>query len=500
MAYELESSYRRIFDKSQSPVFLEMLAARHGADRQPFEEREDATKRIYLDFGCAQGHSILALAPLYPFIEFIGIDFNRTHVEEANDEVARLRLENTRFYHADFLSLPSELPKADYLVARGIYSWLSLDVKQALQKAFARLSKPNALLKLHYTVRPGALFRESVMTAINLATGSARSADKGRNFLSQMIEEAPAFTEYFAAGHQGLKAMLSETEEAWRHDILNADYQAEYAHKVIKTIEDHGFHYIASAHYLKNFPEVLVSEKFLATLKTLPTADGQTLLDHLTANGARDDVFIHQPFTRGQKLYNHELRFGLVVSNQKVAEPMQTVRGQVIFTRDDCQRILATLKNVPMTFAEIQSSLPDIAGHTLAFWLDMLISGGRIGPFLPAKQAEMVDRARLRRINQERIEQSMMHFNEKTSTPLLAANYGNCLVAGWFETLILQNFSNRHQIGTQKQMLARMHRASIGFSGSDGRPAPDQLKAFQAELRKLEENYFSKMEYWGIDV
>ncbi len=500
MAYEIESSYRRIFDQSQSPIFLDMLAVRHGADRQHFDYSDRPSDKTYLDFGCAQGHTILALAPLYPSIDFIGIDFNPRHISEANEEANRLGLTNTRFYQADFRSLPTDLPKADYLIARGIYSWLSSEVKQGLENAFTVLSKPSCLLKLHYSVRPGALFRESAMAAINLAIGKANTPNAGKKFLLQLIEEAPAFTGYFSAGHQGIEAMLKEPEETWRHDILNRDYRVEYANDVITRIEKHGFQYVGSTHYLKNFPRILVSDKFLPQLNDLPSADAQTLIDHLTSNGGRDDVFIRQPYVGGQSHYNTGLRYGLIVPEQKMAAPLQTVRGQVVFTREDCQSIIAALSKAALTFGELRSVVPSVSERNLVFWLDMLIAGNRVGPFLPVKSAKTVDRSRLRKINQERIDFSMKTFSEKTNTPLLAAEYGNCLVAGWFETLVLQNFKNRREIVFQREMLKIIHDAKIGFSSPDGQPAKDQLAAFQNELEKLEKNYLSKMEYWGIEV
>ena len=115
----------------------------------------------------------------------------------------------------------------------------------------------------------------------------------------------------------------------------------------------------------------------------------------------------------------------------------------MIFERDDCQRLLAALAERPRGWRELCSALPSDTPANLSFWLDLLIAAGHVGPFLPAAAVAAIDRQRLRRINRQRLHQSAAHLSAKAVTPLLAAEMGNCLEAGWFESLVLPHFAER---------------------------------------------------------
>jgi hypothetical protein len=180
--------------------------------------------------------------------------------------------------------------------------------------------------------------------------------------------------------------------------------------------------------------------------------------------------------------------------------PAFTLRGQVIFERDDCRRLLAALAERPHGWSELCSALPSDTPANLSFWLDLLIAAGHVGPFLPAAAVAAIDRQRLRRINRQRLHQAAAHLSAKTVTPLLAAEMGNCLEAGWFESLVLAHFAERGNPAVQRRLLERIHDARMGFRGADGKAAPDQLAALQRELSRLEATYIPRMGYWGIDV
>lgn len=494
MAYERDSSYRRVFDQAQAPAFMAMLASRHGSGSS------QAVDPVYLDLGCASGHTILALAPLYPHITFIGLDFNPAHIATAAAEAERLVLPNTRFIEADFRSPPADLPQAHWLVVRGIYSWLAPEARAALERLLVRQAAPGALLKLHYSVRPGACLRQSLMTLLNAALPADRTPDQGRALAREVLAESEPLQALFSQARTRLEALPGETDEAWRHDLFNTDFQIESSQEVLERFERLGFRYVASSTPERNLPAVLISAAMAQRVAQLPAPAAQTLIDHLTANGSRDDLLLRPPIQPSPAEYPPQLRIGLIVPPSKMALPHQTVRGQVLFTRADCGVILAALEASPLAIAELRAILPADAAANLGFWLDLLVAAQRVGPFLASDAAATIDRVRLRRINRERLKDAVAQLSVETRTPLLAAEYGNCLEAGWFESLVLAHFDRRHRRETQQAMLSRIHAAGLGFRGGDGQAAPDQAAALRVELGKLEVDYISRMAYWGIEV
>jgi len=504
MSYEPQEIYLKIFDRTQSPAYMDWLAARYGVSAGAKQKTDEGNKqaqehaRVYLDMGCAAGHTILALAPLYPQINFIGLDFNTTHIAQANTEAERLKLSNTRFICADFRHLPA-LPQADYIVVRGIYSWLSSEVKDALDLALSNLAAPGALIKLHYSVRPGALVRESIGHLLQGLPGE-RTPAEGRAMMELLTSDAEVWQKQFTPVTEILKNMTSERDEMWWHDFLNEDFKAECAHDVINRLQSKGIKYVAATAMERNLTKVLVTDKVAQFAEGLPAARAQTLFDHVTSNSSRDDLFVREPVQLSSPEFDTELRYGLVQPALKLSLPHQTVHGQIRYQNPDCLQLVEALARKPLNYQQLLQAVPTMAQSTVNFWLDMLMAGGKIGPFLSEAQAGSADRERLRRINRARLKMAIESFGHKTQTPLLAAEYGNCLVAGWFESLVLYYFRQRKQSACWKTMLQHIHKARMGFPGPDGKPAPNQLAAFKHELDKLEESYLARMPYWGIEV
>jgi SAM-dependent methyltransferase len=497
MAYERGTTYSNIFDHAQAPLFMAMLARRHGiAAPAPAA----GSPPVYLDLGCAAGHTILALAPLYPAISFIGLDFNPAHISAAKAEADQLTLSNTLFLEADFRSPPADLPPAQWQVVNGIYSWLDAETKAALELLLTQLAAPACLLKLHYLVRPGACLRQGLMTLLRSALPPEPLPDQGRALAAELLDDIQPLQACFSQARTALEAMAGESDAAWRHDIFNVDFQIEAAHEVMQRLNQRGFSFLASSSQVKNLPAILVSPPMVQRLAGLPRFQAQTLLDHLTANASRDDLFVREPAQAVAPGFSGLWRFGMLRPPERLSEPYQTVRGQVIFERDDCRRLLIALAERPLSWDELCAALPGDTPANLSFWLDLLLAAGHVGPFLPAADVAAIDRQRLRRINRQRLQQAAAHLSAQTVTPLLAAEIGNCLEAGWFESLVLAHFADRDKPAVQRRLLERIHAARIGFRAADGKAAPDQLAALRRELARLEATYIPLMGYWGIDV
>lgn len=473
---------------------MAMLAQRYGVAL----ERE---RSLYLDLGCAAGHTVLALAPLYPGVRFLGIDLNPDHVAAGREEAAKLACDNVEFVEADFSCLPDGLQPASYTVVRGTYNWLAPEVKRALESSLARLCAPGGVLKLHHIVRPGAMLREAWLGVLHAAMGDSPSPAEGRALLRQLVQEAGPLQKLSAAAQQVVEAMLADSDEGWSHDILNRQFLPERFDEVSDRLAQHGFSWLCSSSHSRNLPAILVSPAMVAHLATLSPPRAQTLLDHLTANGSRDDLFVRQPqVNAASRGFDGEMRFGILQPTQNLREPFQTVRGQVLFERADCVEILRILALEPLTWFDLQSRLPQLDAQTISSWLDMLIAAGRVIPFLPSDRVACIDRERVRQVNRRRIHEALNHLSPTLKIPLLAVEVGNCLEAGWFEVLVLAHFEDRERPQTQRRMLELMHGAGIRFRSPDGGVDPNQLAALQRELARLEQTHIARMPYWGIAV
>lgn len=57
----------------------------------------DVNQPLHLDIGCARGKFLLQMAPLYPNINFLGVEIREPLVIEANEQRDRLQLSNLHF-------------------------------------------------------------------------------------------------------------------------------------------------------------------------------------------------------------------------------------------------------------------------------------------------------------------------------------------------------------------------------------------------------------------
>lgn len=212
-----------------------------------------------------------------------------------------------------------------------------------------------------------------------------------------------------------------------------------------------------------------------------------------------DRIGLRLRAARASRFLAHALSIHGCASNHRHSTEM--VRNlPPLLVNPHARALLEALNQQPATVADLAAAVPQLSDTALRDWLDLLWAGGKIAPFLPVDQVARIDRERLRRINRERIGWPLRELSTSSRVPLLAAEVGNCLVAGWFECLVLANLERRHQPALHRQILARLQKAGMAFGDGHGKAAPNQLTALLAALEQLEAHCLCKMAYWGIDV
>ncbi|MEM3580867.1 MAG: class I SAM-dependent methyltransferase, partial [Candidatus Bathyarchaeia archaeon] len=153
--YNVEVPYTYGYYRETSPQWLRWATYLGG--RKP-----PSGKRIrYLELGCGQGFNLLLHASSHPSMEFLGIDFNPSHIAHAEELVRLSGLTNVKFVEGDFLELEKEWPKEygtfQYVVLHGIWSWVSKDVRKALINILRKVVVPGGIVYIPYNALPGWL-------------------------------------------------------------------------------------------------------------------------------------------------------------------------------------------------------------------------------------------------------------------------------------------------------------------------------------------------------
>jgi SAM-dependent methyltransferase len=164
--YFAAGSYASYFHRELVPGWLDFASLIRA--QAPPRRREGAPFR-YLDLGTGMGFGLCLIAAAHPEGQFVGVDFLPAHIAHGRWLAAELGLANVRFVEADFLSLcrdPSPLAGADgiaapfaYVVAHGIATWVSAEVREALLATASAQLEPGGIFYCSYNTQPGWLSR-----------------------------------------------------------------------------------------------------------------------------------------------------------------------------------------------------------------------------------------------------------------------------------------------------------------------------------------------------
>src|ERR1700732_4664362 len=132
--YAADIPYLRDFKPMLAPAWLDHVALVAGVEPPA---RTDGF--AWCDLGCGQGVTAAILAATHPNGTFHGLDALPGHIAHATGLAAEAEAPNAHFHAADFaaaLALP--LPRFDYIVAHGVYSWVDRPVRAQLRQFIDR--------------------------------------------------------------------------------------------------------------------------------------------------------------------------------------------------------------------------------------------------------------------------------------------------------------------------------------------------------------------------
>lgn len=114
----------------------------------------------YLELGCGQGYGLILNSLHHPDSEFVGIDFMPEHVAHAKELATAAGLKNIEFIEGDFIELASnnsQLGQFDFVVAHGVTTWVSAEIRNSVFELASKCLIPGGLMFNSYNTLPGWL-------------------------------------------------------------------------------------------------------------------------------------------------------------------------------------------------------------------------------------------------------------------------------------------------------------------------------------------------------
>ena len=203
--YLVDAAYPDHFYRELSPVWIAYVAAL-GSTSSP-----DLTKPFsYLELGCGLGSSLVVNAAAYPQATFHGCDLNPEHIAGARRHAEVLGLRNVTFHELAFAALLEQpLPRFDFIVIHGVYSWVDDDVRASIRHVLEVLLVEGGLAYVSYNCLPGwaneAPLRKLIVELARPAEGD--SVARARVALAALQPLSVSTLRYFKANPSAVTAV-----------------------------------------------------------------------------------------------------------------------------------------------------------------------------------------------------------------------------------------------------------------------------------------------------
>jgi SAM-dependent methyltransferase len=364
MRYVADVPYTRRFFKELTPAWLDFTALICG-----FAPPQSSAAIQWCELGCGQGASAALLAATHPDAHVTAIDMMAEQVAYGERLCRDAGIGNATFLALDFAAAcERDMPRFDYIVAHGVYTWVDEAAKADLRRFIQRRLKPGGLVYLSYNALPG--WTADAPLQHLLAAFAERAEGDGIARFAEADRRVAALAEAGASGLRDGRVgrdwdRLRDTLPAayFPHEFL-VPWRPIYVTEMRRDMASLGLTPIGSATIRENVDSYVLSAAARAALADFRDPDLRELVrDYFLAKQFRRDVFgLHR-----RRLSEDETRRRLIESHYMLSKAptseddytMITDAGTVDFDHPLTRRILAGLSAGP---APLASFLDETAG------------------------------------------------------------------------------------------------------------------------------------------
>lgn len=293
---------------------LAMVARLFGIDAT------DVRRCRVLEIGCADGANLVPMALSLGDSRFVGIDLSKRQIADGQAVIRALGLTNIELHRQDLRDFDAAGESFDYIIAHGVYSWTSPEVRTRLLTLCRTCLAANGVAFISYNVYPGwqqqKAVREWLLQTIRDAGTTADRLQKSRRLLGGL---RTLLSQHGAQSQRGLVDLVARLE-SWsdgylRHDLLEGDNAPQFFADFAAQVEAHGLKFFAEADVASmagaDLPVDLSAG--VARLARLLVAREQ-LLDLLTNRAFRQSLLCRAECEAKQQLDERAVRSAYVVS------------------------------------------------------------------------------------------------------------------------------------------------------------------------------------------
>jgi SAM-dependent methyltransferase len=247
-----EVPYRSYPIEWTAPERLALASLLHGGPRQRLDQYS------VLELGCGDGTNLIPMAYYRRHAEFVGIDAAHSRIAIASEKRTALQLDNVSFIAVDLQSAAGALSgQFDFIIAHGVFSWVSPDARHALLELCAERLRPGGLLYVNYNATPGwnvrGLIRDFLLASTTKIAGLGARTETARAIAARMAQELSngehPYTQILA---NEFRFVGENHPSHTAHEYLAVHNHAYSRRTFLNLAGIHGFAYVADADF--NYP------------------------------------------------------------------------------------------------------------------------------------------------------------------------------------------------------------------------------------------------------
>lgn len=359
--YVADQEYTSEYHHLYTPAYLDYIALLNGI--APPERPAGAFR--FCDLGCGFGMTALTLAASNPSAAIHGIDFMAEHIDVSRKLATDAGLANAQFHCTSFAdALDQDFEPFDYIVAHGVYSWVSASVRQEVVAFIQRYLKPGGIAYISYNAMPGCADLLSMQKLVSYygARGDGPSSERVLQAFGQInaLRQLGAKALVGKAGlDERLASIANEDPRYLAHEYLHQAWEPRYFIDVAAELECAEVEFVGSATLVANDPRFLLTQQQQALINACSQVNEREMLkDYLLDSSFRRDLWGRQP----ARLETGELErrlgrlpFMLTVAADAIDYTVQVGYAQVSIDTPIARNLIKALAGGPKTISQLLS-------------------------------------------------------------------------------------------------------------------------------------------------
>lgn len=237
-----------------------------------------------LELACGDGGNLIPMAYGLPSSEFVGVDLAAKPVAIGQERATRAALKNIRLQQADLMDVGGELGEFDYIIAHGVYAWVSEPVQQKILSICRGNLSPNGIAFVSYNTNPAGQLRQIMRELIQFhETQSAGDGDRvkqARQVVACILQAAEPGSAWKSLLENEFEKNFKRDDNFVYHDDLTECFSPLSLVEFVQRAADAGLQYLSEAEFSDLSPPQLSAEAD-AALNSLASGDAMAYRQYL---------------------------------------------------------------------------------------------------------------------------------------------------------------------------------------------------------------------------